>query len=36
MPHSPDEKAAWQDFVRTGSLSAYMRYREIAEKREGE
>jgi len=28
-----ESRRAWKEFVRTGSMEAYMRYREIAERR---
>jgi len=34
IDQTPESRIAWKEFVRTGSMEAYMRYREINERRE--
>ena len=36
LDQGPESKVAWKEFVRTGSVEAYMRYRSIAERRREE
>jgi len=35
IDQTPESKIAWREFVRTGSMEAYMRYRSITERQKG-
>jgi len=36
LDQSPESKLAWKEFVRSGSVEAYMRYRSVAERNSGD